>query len=109
MGFGVRANTSLARVKPGLESGGALTLVGSPNFGFRSVERDFESQLLVVTDNAALAEKMRRELSDNILLHTTDVDDQTWAQPERKLSWSPFRWKDGWWISPASLLVRYFM
>ncbi len=109
MGYGVRANTSLARVKPGLESGGALTLVGSPNFGFRSVERDFESQLLVVTDNAALAEKMRRELSENILLHTTDVDDQTWAQPERKLSWSPFRWKDGWWISPASLLVRYFM
>ena len=109
MGFGVRANTSLARIKSGLESGGALTLVGSPNFGCRSVERDFESQVLVVTDNPELAGKMQRELEDNLLQHTTDVDDQTWAQPERKLHWSPFRWKDGWWISPVSRLVRHFM
>ena len=109
MSFGVDANSSLSQIDSGVESGGALTLIGSPNFGFRSVERDFESQLLVVTDNMELAGKMQAELEKNIVQHTTLVSEQTFECRERKLSWSPFGWKNGWWISPASRLVRYFM
>ena len=101
MGFGVLADSSLSEIDSGMESGGALTLVGSPNFGFRSVERDFESQLLVVTDNMELARKMQAELEESIVQHTTLVTDQTWEHPDRKLSWSPLGWKDGWWISPG--------
>ncbi|KAJ8972066.1 hypothetical protein NQ317_010935 [Molorchus minor] len=37
-----------------------MTLVGSPNFGERSVKRDLESQLCIVTEN----EDLRKELHD---------------------------------------------
>ena len=94
---------------PRSKSGGGMTLIGSPNFGYRSVERDFESQLLVVTDNLELVREMQHELNENILQHCSNVDESTWKQGDRKLSWSPFSWKNGWWISPASRLVRYFM
>lgn len=38
-----------------------LTLVGSPNFGERSVKRDLETQLAIVTENEELRRKMHEE------------------------------------------------
>ncbi|KAK3590846.1 hypothetical protein CHS0354_024584 [Potamilus streckersoni] len=38
-----------------------LTLVGSPNFGYRSVYRDLECQVAIVTQNKALQQQLREE------------------------------------------------
>ncbi|KAB0793573.1 hypothetical protein PPYR_13193 [Photinus pyralis] len=38
-----------------------LTLIGSPNFGERSVRRDLETQLAIVTENGGLRQKMDEE------------------------------------------------
>ncbi len=107
MGYGVAADSLLGDVRQDGVSGGALTLVGSPNFGCRSVERDFESQLLVVTDDVNLRGRMRTEL-DGLLAHTSHVDDNTFRQRGRKLR-GLASWTHGWWISPASRLVRRYM
>ncbi|KAH9504093.1 CDP-diacylglycerol--glycerol-3-phosphate 3-phosphatidyltransferase [Bulinus truncatus] len=39
----------------------SLTLVGSPNFGYRSVYRDLECQVALVTENKHLQEQLREE------------------------------------------------
>ena len=36
-------------------------MVGSPNFGYRSVEKDLEAQLALVTKNRALQEALHHE------------------------------------------------
>ncbi|XP_075436132.1 CDP-diacylglycerol--glycerol-3-phosphate 3-phosphatidyltransferase, mitochondrial isoform X2 [Ascaphus truei] len=38
-----------------------LTLIGSPNFGYRSVHRDLETQIAIVTDQAALQQQLHQE------------------------------------------------
>uniref|UniRef100_A0A6A7FQ07 CDP-diacylglycerol--glycerol-3-phosphate 3-phosphatidyltransferase n=1 Tax=Hirondellea gigas TaxID=1518452 RepID=A0A6A7FQ07_9CRUS len=38
-----------------------LTLIGSPNFGFRSVKRDLESQLVLVTTSEMLQKRLHEE------------------------------------------------
>ncbi|CAF4771444.1 unnamed protein product, partial [Rotaria sp. Silwood2] len=38
-----------------------LTCVGSPNFGARSIQRDLEAQLAILTDNEELRAKFHRE------------------------------------------------
>merc|ERR1712222_170389 len=38
-----------------------LTMVGSPNFGYRSVERDLETQMVVVTSNDGLRDRLQQE------------------------------------------------
>ena len=86
---------------------GGLTLVGSPNFGYRSVERDFESSLLIVTEDKHLQLKMERELND-LMSHVSEVDLSEFQKAERKLV-GLFSWKNGWWISPASRIVRNLM
>lgn len=42
----------------------SLTLVGSPNFGERSVKRDLETQLAIVTENEDLRKRMHEECSE---------------------------------------------
>ena len=41
-----------------------LTTIGSPNFGHRSVYRDLEMQLFVVTENLQLRGSLQQELRD---------------------------------------------
>lgn len=41
-----------------------LTLIGSPNFGERSVKRDLETQLAIVTENEDLRKKLHEECSE---------------------------------------------
>lgn len=38
-----------------------LTLIGSPNFGERSVKKDLETQLAIVTENEELRSKLHDE------------------------------------------------
>lgn len=37
-----------------------LTLIGSPNFGYRSVHRDLEAQIAIVTENRALQQQLHQ-------------------------------------------------
>ncbi|XP_021783761.1 CDP-diacylglycerol--glycerol-3-phosphate 3-phosphatidyltransferase, mitochondrial isoform X2 [Papio anubis] len=37
-----------------------LTLIGSPNFGYRSVHRDLEAQIAIVTENEALQQQLHQ-------------------------------------------------
>lgn len=63
--------------------------VGSSNFGHRSLERDLENQLLVVSADAAVDAKIRGEVSalfgceGNVRI--SDLAQLT--TPERRLSW----------------------
>lgn len=38
-----------------------MTMVGSPNFGDRSVTKDLETQLVIVSDNPQLRKQMHEE------------------------------------------------
>ena len=37
-----------------------LTLIGSPNFGYRSVHRDLEAQIAIVTESRALQQQLHQ-------------------------------------------------
>ncbi|XP_070581080.1 CDP-diacylglycerol--glycerol-3-phosphate 3-phosphatidyltransferase, mitochondrial-like [Ptychodera flava] len=60
----------------------SFTLLGSPNFGYRSVKRDLEVQLAIVTTN----EKLRRQLYEEekrLFDRSTEVNEETFEQKER--------------------------
>ena len=60
----------------------SLTMIGSPNFGYRSEIRDLESQIVVVTQNKDLQQRLHQEqkhLFDNSEMVTSD----TFAQEDR--------------------------
>uniref|UniRef100_A0A9L0TR16 CDP-diacylglycerol--glycerol-3-phosphate 3-phosphatidyltransferase n=1 Tax=Equus caballus TaxID=9796 RepID=A0A9L0TR16_HORSE len=40
-----------------------LTLIGSPNFGYRSVHRDLEAQIAIVTESRALQQQLHQDCS----------------------------------------------
>lgn len=43
-----------------------LTLIGSPNFGYRSVHRDIEAQIAIVTEN----DELQTQLQQVRIIHT---------------------------------------
>ncbi|KAG8129169.1 hypothetical protein E2320_015837, partial [Naja naja] len=43
-----------------------LTLIGSPNFGYRSVHRDLEAQIAIVTENKALQQQFHQIESPDV-------------------------------------------
>lgn len=61
-----------------------LTLIGSPNFGHRSVYRDLEAQVAIVTNNQGLQEAIHKEQS-RLYCNSLDVTSETFALPERKI------------------------
>lgn len=64
-----------------------LTLIGSPNFGKRSVYRDMEAQVGIVTVNKALKDAFIHE-RDNMWKDTTVVTRETYLQQEdREMKW----------------------
>jgi len=63
------------------ESLPSLTLIGSPNFGFRSVSRDLEAQLAVVTENRALRLRLDEERR-NLYSRASRVDRQTFSDDD---------------------------
>jgi len=75
-----------------------LTMVGSPNFGYRSVEKDLETQIVVVTSNEELRDRLQRE-RDDLFKHGTLVNAQTWGEPGRAVPW---------WVSRVVGIARNF-
>ncbi|XP_072524096.1 CDP-diacylglycerol--glycerol-3-phosphate 3-phosphatidyltransferase, mitochondrial isoform X2 [Salminus brasiliensis] len=57
-----------------------LTLIGSPNFGYRSVHRDIEAQIAIVTENEELQANLRQEM---LYQRSTEVSSSTFKQPDR--------------------------
>ncbi len=84
----------------------SITLVGSPNFGQRSVYRDLESQLVVVTTNPSLKAALRREVT-GILKHCEKVDDATWKRVDRL--YTGFSWKKGIQLKLIARVIKPFL
>ncbi|XP_071525581.1 CDP-diacylglycerol--glycerol-3-phosphate 3-phosphatidyltransferase, mitochondrial isoform X2 [Panulirus ornatus] len=59
-----------------------LTMIGSPNFGWRSVKRDLESQVILVTKNAKLQTALHRE-QEHLYKCASQVTRKTFTEPER--------------------------
>lgn len=60
-----------------------LTTVGSPNFGFRSLDKDLECQLWLLTSHAELREQLRHE-RDRLFKQSARVSQSTFEADERK-------------------------
>ena len=59
-------------------------MIGSSNFGNRSVYRDLEAQLTIFTKNEQLASQLLEE-KRNITEYCNKVDSNTYKDPERKV------------------------
>lgn len=59
-----------------------LTLIGSPNFGYRSVHRDLEAQIAIVTENQELQNQLQEE-QEMLYQRSTEVSSSTFQQPNR--------------------------
>uniref|UniRef100_A0A3Q3WIA2 CDP-diacylglycerol--glycerol-3-phosphate 3-phosphatidyltransferase n=1 Tax=Mola mola TaxID=94237 RepID=A0A3Q3WIA2_MOLML len=59
-----------------------LTLIGSPNFGYRSVHRDLEAQIAIVTENEELQSQLQEE-QEMLYLRSTEMSSSTFEQPDR--------------------------
>ena len=59
-------------------------MIGSSNFGNRSVYRDLEAQLTIVTTNEELSKQLVRE-RENFLEYSNRVDTNTYTEEERKV------------------------
>uniref|UniRef100_A0A8B9KHB3 CDP-diacylglycerol--glycerol-3-phosphate 3-phosphatidyltransferase n=1 Tax=Astyanax mexicanus TaxID=7994 RepID=A0A8B9KHB3_ASTMX len=59
-----------------------LTLIGSPNFGYRSVHRDIEAQIAIVTENEELQANLQQE-QEMLYKRSTEVSSSTFKQPDR--------------------------
>jgi CDP-diacylglycerol--glycerol-3-phosphate 3-phosphatidyltransferase len=83
-----------------------LSVVGSSNFGRRSVEHDLESQLYVATTNESLRAAWGAE-RDALFAHGEKVADETFDMPDRRLcGWS---WRRGHWIRGAAPIAASYM
>ncbi|KAM9296853.1 CDP-diacylglycerol--glycerol-3-phosphate 3-phosphatidyltransferase, mitochondrial [Gastrophryne carolinensis] len=59
-----------------------LTLIGSPNFGYRSVNRDLEAQIALVTENQDLQQQLHQE-QQNLYQRSSEVTPATFQHPSR--------------------------
>ncbi|XP_058062849.1 CDP-diacylglycerol--glycerol-3-phosphate 3-phosphatidyltransferase, mitochondrial isoform X1 [Anopheles bellator] len=57
-----------------------VTLIGSSNFGERSVHRDLEAQICLVTTNDGLQRKLQAEY-ENLLQHSTTAETELVSRP----------------------------
>jgi hypothetical protein len=114
-----RAAAGVGGIRAALDAHPALpnvTLVGSPNFGARSAERDLESQCVIATTNVALRRQLDGEWGSLTALGEGEggepavaerVDDALLAKPERQLKgWG---WQRGRWIRPVTRKIASFM
>ena len=68
----------------------SLTMVGSPNFGYRSEKRDLESQLVIVTENEDLQQRLGEE-QRRLYSHSEAVEDKTLETEDRRTpTWVKF-------------------
>ncbi|XP_018015548.1 CDP-diacylglycerol--glycerol-3-phosphate 3-phosphatidyltransferase, mitochondrial [Hyalella azteca] len=62
-----------------------LTLIGSPNFGWRSVHRDLESQVVLVTRNPDLQRRLQHERRQLYVRASLVHHSRTFAEPDRRV------------------------
>uniref|UniRef100_A0A3Q3ABF7 CDP-diacylglycerol--glycerol-3-phosphate 3-phosphatidyltransferase n=1 Tax=Kryptolebias marmoratus TaxID=37003 RepID=A0A3Q3ABF7_KRYMA len=58
-----------------------LTLIGSPNFGYRSVHRDLEAQIAIVTESEELQSQLQEQ--ETLYRRSTEVSGSTFERPDR--------------------------
>uniref|UniRef100_A0A2I3HNA7 CDP-diacylglycerol--glycerol-3-phosphate 3-phosphatidyltransferase n=1 Tax=Nomascus leucogenys TaxID=61853 RepID=A0A2I3HNA7_NOMLE len=75
-----------------------LTLIGSPNFGYRSVHRDLEAQIAIVTENQALQQQLHQE-QEQLYLRSGVVSSATFEQPSRQVKL---------WVKMVTPLIKNF-
>ncbi|XP_029621309.1 CDP-diacylglycerol--glycerol-3-phosphate 3-phosphatidyltransferase, mitochondrial [Salmo trutta] len=75
-----------------------LTLIGSPNFGYRSVHRDLEAQIAIVTDNQELQAHLQEE-QEMLYQRSTEVSSSTFQQPDRHVKL---------WVKLVTPLIKKF-
>ncbi|XP_012258147.2 CDP-diacylglycerol--glycerol-3-phosphate 3-phosphatidyltransferase, mitochondrial [Athalia rosae] len=75
-----------------------LTLIGSPNFGYRSVSKDLETQVALVTKNERLQEALQNEQA-RLFSSACPVNSQSFTGRDRAV---PI------WVCAAVVLFRYF-
>lgn len=76
-----------------------LTFVGSPNFGYRSVYRDLEAQVAIVTENEKLSQDLHLE-QERLYDCSVGVTENTFQLPERKV---PF------WVQLVTKFIKKFL
>uniref|UniRef100_A0A8C8G709 CDP-diacylglycerol--glycerol-3-phosphate 3-phosphatidyltransferase n=1 Tax=Oncorhynchus tshawytscha TaxID=74940 RepID=A0A8C8G709_ONCTS len=75
-----------------------LTLIGSPNFGYRSVHRDLEAQIAIVTENQELQAHLQEE-QEMLYQRSTEVSSSTFQQPDRHVKL---------WVKLVTPLIKKF-
>ncbi|KAJ7315907.1 hypothetical protein JRQ81_002069 [Phrynocephalus forsythii] len=75
-----------------------LTLIGSPNFGYRSVHRDLEAQVAIVTENKALQQQFHQE-QKRLYERSGTVSASTFEQPNRYVKL---------WVKMVTPLIKNF-
>ncbi|XP_051889112.1 CDP-diacylglycerol--glycerol-3-phosphate 3-phosphatidyltransferase, mitochondrial isoform X2 [Pristis pectinata] len=75
-----------------------LTLIGSPNFGYRSVHRDLEAQLVIVTENRKLQQQLHQE-QEHLYRLSSEVLTSTFDQPNRHVKL---------WVKLVTPLIKNF-
>ncbi|KAJ1980342.1 CDP-diacylglycerol--glycerol-3-phosphate 3-phosphatidyltransferase [Dimargaris verticillata] len=76
----------------------AITVIGSSNYGYRSIRRDLEAQMTLFTENTKLQAALGREVQ-HLNRHTQVVTDQTFGHPLRRV---PF------WVRAVKPFIRGF-
>lgn len=61
-----------------------MTMIGSPNFGYRSVFRDLEAQVVIVTQNTNLQKELHQEQLQ-LYNHAQRVTAETFNEPLRQI------------------------
>uniref|UniRef100_A0AC11EH61 Phosphatidylglycerophosphate synthase 1 n=1 Tax=Ovis aries TaxID=9940 RepID=A0AC11EH61_SHEEP len=75
-----------------------LTLIGSPNFGYRSVHRDLEAQIAIVTESRALQQQFHQE-QEQLYRRAGVVSSATFEQPSRQVKL---------WVKMVTPLIKNF-
>uniref|UniRef100_A0A8C6FZT2 CDP-diacylglycerol--glycerol-3-phosphate 3-phosphatidyltransferase n=1 Tax=Moschus moschiferus TaxID=68415 RepID=A0A8C6FZT2_MOSMO len=75
-----------------------LTLIGSPNFGYRSVHRDLEAQIAIVTESRALQQQFHQE-QEQLYHRAGVVSSATFEQPSRQVKL---------WVKMVTPLIKNF-
>jgi CDP-diacylglycerol--glycerol-3-phosphate 3-phosphatidyltransferase len=83
--------------------------VGSPNLGRRSVDRDLESAVVLLTRHPGLQHALAEERRRLFEVHTETIDDAVFERPDRKIGPQILGWANGNWIRVAMpILQPYF-
>ncbi|XP_038591222.1 CDP-diacylglycerol--glycerol-3-phosphate 3-phosphatidyltransferase, mitochondrial isoform X2 [Micropterus salmoides] len=75
-----------------------LTLIGSPNFGYRSVHRDLEAQIAIITENEELQSQLQEE-QETLYQCSTEVSGSTFERPDRHVKL---------WVKLVTPLIKNF-